>query len=904
MAQICRKCASVNPPEATYCYHDGVILGGHTARDGAAMGARPFSSQFVFPSGQVCGTFDQLAMACQQKWDEAVDLLRQGYLAGFLGGLGRTDLAAAAQEAARFPDLDRGLDQLLAKLPTQVLEPPRLKAEPQEVNLGVVPMGADRGFELHLANQGMRLLYGSVASDCKWLTLGDGPGNAQKLFQLRDEGAVPVHVRGQHLRAGNKPLEGQLVIDSNGGQRTVLVRLDVPVRPFSDGVLAGAGTPRQIAEKAKAAPKDAAKLFESGAVAQWFRDNGWTYPVQAPTASGLGAVQQFFEALGLASAPKVEVPEKAIQLQGSVGQALQYSLDVRTPEKRPIFAYATCDQPWLDVGRAKLSGRHATIPVLVPSVPNRPGETLQATVNVTANGNQRFAIPVTLTVGEGSPFAFAETVPAMSIPSGPGTYMLPAAAVEPVIELSPAAIRQVPASPLPAAEPFASFALGAAPELLSVPEATGSAPELLATPRRRRDRASVWIHILPAGLLLLALVGTLAKDFFAGPAPEAEPVFDPPRIKLAYDYPANDKLKVGSTMKFGLTMLDPDDPSIANAKKLTYDERGRSNSTVVRIDGADLVFGDKGGKWQAKPKKTGKYGGKEATWIFDNGIHVTQVVQIVPGEPQVIKGDYKSLLDTCLIRYTIDNRGGQPHKVGLRMVLDTFIGGNDGVPFTVPGLSGLVDQMEDFKGPKVPDYILVLENPDLKNPGTVAQVNLKLGGKLEAPARVSLTHWPGYDPGLRRFDVPVVPFITPLERDRGEGDSAVVLYWDEQDLPARKTRQVGFSYGLGSISSGTGQLALTVGGALVVNNELTVVGLVTSPQPGEKLILEVPAGLTLSDATPQLQPVAPLQKGSNRPSPVTWKVRANRTGEFTLILRSSLGPTQERRITVKANPLF
>jgi len=36
----------------------------------------------------------------------------------------------AAQEAARFPDRDRGLDQLLDKLPTQALPPPKLKVEP------------------------------------------------------------------------------------------------------------------------------------------------------------------------------------------------------------------------------------------------------------------------------------------------------------------------------------------------------------------------------------------------------------------------------------------------------------------------------------------------------------------------------------------------------------------------------------------------------------------------------------------------------------------------------------------------------------------------------------------------------------------------------------------------------
>src|SRR5262245_53078549 len=141
MVQICGKCSHVNPAEASYCYFDGTVLDGHGASGGPVnVGSRPFPNQFVFPTGQACRNFDQLAIACQQNWSSAVDLLRQGYLATFLGGLGRADLARAAQEAARFPDQDRGLDQLLAKLPTQVLEAPKLLAEPTSVNLGLLPV--------------------------------------------------------------------------------------------------------------------------------------------------------------------------------------------------------------------------------------------------------------------------------------------------------------------------------------------------------------------------------------------------------------------------------------------------------------------------------------------------------------------------------------------------------------------------------------------------------------------------------------------------------------------------------------------------------------------------------------------------------------------------------------------
>src|SRR3954466_6535786 len=127
MAQPGTRCSRANPDEASYCYFDGIALGGHGTNGGPVhAGVQNFPHQFVFPSGKACRNFDQLALAFQEHWSEATDLLQQGFVEGFLGGLGRADLALAAREAARFPDRDRGLDQLLAKLPSDVVEPPKL----------------------------------------------------------------------------------------------------------------------------------------------------------------------------------------------------------------------------------------------------------------------------------------------------------------------------------------------------------------------------------------------------------------------------------------------------------------------------------------------------------------------------------------------------------------------------------------------------------------------------------------------------------------------------------------------------------------------------------------------------------------------------------------------------------
>ena len=212
MPQTCSKCSRVNPDEAGYCYYDGSALDGQSADGGPIhTGSQPFPHQFVFPSGKVCSNFDQLALACHENWKETQELLQQGFLETFLGGLGRTDLALAAREAAHNPDRDRGLDQLLGKLPSTVIREPKLAVEPTEVNLGQLSSRTDRRLELHLYNQGMRLLYGSVTCDTGvWLALGDAPGSPRKVFQFGNELVIPVLVRGQYLQASTKPLEGRL----------------------------------------------------------------------------------------------------------------------------------------------------------------------------------------------------------------------------------------------------------------------------------------------------------------------------------------------------------------------------------------------------------------------------------------------------------------------------------------------------------------------------------------------------------------------------------------------------------------------------------------------------------------------------------------------------------------------
>src|SRR5206468_2790999 len=69
----------------------------------------------------------------------------------------------------------------------------------------------------------------------------------------------------------------------------------------------------------------------------------------------------------------------------------------RTEESRFVHAEAHSSESWLKVLPARSQGKSATIPLRI-EVPDRPGETLHATVTFHGNGQQRFVVSVTLTV--------------------------------------------------------------------------------------------------------------------------------------------------------------------------------------------------------------------------------------------------------------------------------------------------------------------------------------------------------------------------------------------------------------------------------------------------------------------------------------------------------------------------
>ena len=203
MMQWCPHCRRPNPGEAADCYFDGAALDGQR-NDGPALdaGLRTFPLPLVLPSGRVCQNFNQVGLR----------LLR---------GPGRRSSACCGRERWS-PSSPPWVGRTWPAPPGRLLAPPIRSAalttswsscRPQSrrapracalnrpgSNWTPALCRADRRCDFVLHNDGQRLLSGTARCDVPWLSLGDGPGLQNKLFQIAGQGILSVQVVGRCLR--------------------------------------------------------------------------------------------------------------------------------------------------------------------------------------------------------------------------------------------------------------------------------------------------------------------------------------------------------------------------------------------------------------------------------------------------------------------------------------------------------------------------------------------------------------------------------------------------------------------------------------------------------------------------------------------------------------------------------
>jgi len=362
------------------------------------------------------------------------------------------------------------------------------------------------------------------------------------------------------------------------------------------------------------------------------------------------------------------------------------------------------------------------------------------------------------------------------------------------------------------------------------------------------------------------------------------------------------------TQRFGIALTKLRDPRFPEKyKQLTSHERGLMNNTCIRIDSFDFVFGrenpgfkyarDKNNKL-IKEQKTGDRQWTSTMTVETMKISVSQIVEIVVGEQT-------QLYDTLLVKYVVENKDVKEHTVGLRFMLDSYIGANDGVPFLVPpgeaASSGqLIDSLATFEKTKVPDFLRALESSDLNDKNaTVAELGLKLAG-LEPIQKVVICRWP-QDQGASearwewKYDA--------INKDPRNLDSCVVMYWDKLALKAGESKTMGFTYGLGRIADGSEKvpMRLLAGGAAKVGRTFALTTYVKGARNGEKVRLQLPEGLELA-AGQKAEQEMKVEAGKEY-AQVSWRVQAKKAGKFR-VLASYGERSTAQEVHVREHSLF
>ena len=292
---------------------------------------------------------------------------------------------------------------------------------------------------------------------------------------------------------------------------------------------------------------------------------------------------------------------------------------------------------------------------------------------------------------------------------------------------------------------------------------------------------------------------------------------------------------------------------------------------------------------QAKPLPATKNGkqrtGMQASYTAANNVSVTQWMEVIPSKVTKAAPGQKRRRDTLLTKYILENKDTKPHTVGVRVRIDTMCVNNDGAlfasPTTHPGkiLNGI-----ELKGKDLPEWMQILEVPDLKNPGFVGYYTFKVG-KLEGPHRVLCTAHFAQDMG---WDVQVI---------QSQGDSDCVIYFEPKVLQPGEKREVAYAYGGGVASNpeNEGKVTLQFGSSFEPNKEFTVTAYVEDPVEGQSLSLELPKGMQRTAGKDTQAVPAPDTAGQ---SVVLWKGRVMDVGTHELRIRSSNGVIYTRTITI------
>jgi hypothetical protein len=331
---------------------------------------------------------------------------------------------------------------------------------------------------------------------------------------------------------------------------------------------------------------------------------------------------------------------------------------------------------------------------------------------------------------------------------------------------------------------------------------------------------------------------------------------------------------------FGLTL---------DGKRITCSPQG-SIWPAIRVDGTVMNPAFQGGVMQPKALGPDRHGKPRPGFAFvwrTGDLECTQTVEVVPSKPYPPQPNAKRRLDTCRISYLVHNKGQKPHEVAWRTSVDILVNNNDGALFASPTTHpGQVLNGVDLKGKTFPEFLQVIENPNVNAPGMVALMTFKFGGKVDGPNRIVLTNLGMV--GAGQWDVVA----------QAAGDSACALFWEPKSIRPGDKREMVWAYGGGIASNpeGEGKVALSLDGNLEPGKLFSLQAMVEDPPLGQTLRLELPAGVERIEGS-EIEPVMAPAESAN--GVVLWRARVARPGTYDLKIHSSTGTTYIKTVTIE-----
>lgn len=405
------------------------------------------------------------------------------------------------------------------------------------------------------------------------------------------------------------------------------------------------------------------------------------------------------------------------------------------------------------------------------------------------------------------------------------------------------------------------------------------------------------ITLIVTALMCLLCMQAMAAETPPPAAPAPSPVaLENEFIRVVVNPGPNEAGRFSITTTGG----DPSRPQSKNKRLIFGGNKPWTSYTTVRIDGTPYVVG---GPTQRRAG-LGVANGKtlQAPTLAENRILYRQEFGDIELTQEIgfVRGMSTRMLDTAGITYMITNRGTAPRKVGLRMLLDTMCGDNDGAPIRAGRQA--ITTATLIKGKDVPDFWQAFDN--LASPTVISQGSMR-GAGITPPDALLFADWGTF------ADDPWEPTLTPgegfIRKGESDPDTALAMIWNPVTIAPGQTITRVSHYGIGEVSLKPGQLTLGLTAPAETKFEhertqsFTLTGYLQNvggfAARDVTMTLHVPKGLTVTggdtvkDTEKLLKPNDTMQK--------SWNITPTGevSGKVTLTLTVTSGNIEGNEIT-------